>query len=112
MTQWKLIYIFIITDDDEIFKDLARTYSSNHEYMHQGSGLCHSDSFPEGITNGAEWYVVAGGMQDFNYLFRYPESVTNAWYKESGKSENCALNRNQNCILVICKVACYWAGLS
>jgi len=58
-----------LTDDDELFKDLARTYAGNHEYMHKGSGICHSDSFPEGITNGAQWYVVAGGMQDFNYLF-------------------------------------------
>ena len=35
-------------DDDELFKDLARTYAGNHEYMHKGSGICHSDSFPEG----------------------------------------------------------------
>ena len=62
-------YFLLFIDDDAVFKDLARTYASNHEYMHQGSGLCHSDSFPEGITNGAQWYVVEGGMQDFNYLF-------------------------------------------
>ena len=57
------------TPDNELFGHLSNIYSSNHEDMHKGVGLCNGDNFPRGITNGAEWYIVAGGMQDFNYLF-------------------------------------------
>lgn len=52
-----------------LFQHLARVYASSHKTMYKGKGLCEKDVFEDGITNGAEWYVVAGGMQDFNYLF-------------------------------------------
>ena len=45
--------------DDPIFKHLALTYSLNHKTMRNGS-VCQDDSFPDGITNGAEWYDVPG----------------------------------------------------
>jgi len=64
------------TSDDATFKDLARVYSNAHQNMHEGVGLCEEDNFPEGITNGAKWYVVAGGMQDFNYLFSNAMEIT------------------------------------
>lgn len=57
------------TPDHELFQRLALIYSKSHQNMHQGTGLCRNDSFPDGITNGADWYEVSGGMQDFNYLF-------------------------------------------
>jgi len=55
------------TPDDSLFKKLALTYANSNPEMHVGNS-CKPDNFSEGITNGAFWYEVKGGMQDFNYL--------------------------------------------
>ena len=56
------------TPDHDLFKELALTYSENHKTMHLSNNQCGNE-FSNGITNGADWYVVTGGMQDFNYRF-------------------------------------------
>jgi len=57
--------------DDDVFKMLAESYSLAHSTMHQGHPcplISYDEYFKDGITNGAQWYSVAGGMQDWNYL--------------------------------------------
>lgn len=63
--------------DNDVFKTLALTYSNAHPRMHLGkpcppvyaNGKTVLDErFPQGITNGAAWYSVSGGMQDYNYV--------------------------------------------
>jgi carboxypeptidase D len=49
------------TPDDGVFQHLALTYSLNHPVMK------YSTEFHNGITNGAGWYCLYGGMQDWNY---------------------------------------------
>ena len=56
--------------DDDLFVDLALTYSENHENMYSES------PFSQGITNGAEWYAVFGGMQDWNYVWESDFDIT------------------------------------
>ena len=46
------------TDNDATFQYLARSYASLNPNM-----TSPSNEFPSGITNGAAWYPVTGGMQ-------------------------------------------------
>jgi carboxypeptidase D len=52
-----------ISQDDDVFQAVSRAYSFAHGRMWQ------STEFVDGITNGAAWYPVYGGMQDWNYRY-------------------------------------------
>lgn len=59
--------------DDSTFRQLALVYASNHPRMSNPKtpgcdGPENEFARQGGITNGAAWYSVPGGMQDFNYL--------------------------------------------
>lgn len=59
------------TPDDDTFRSLALTYATAHGRMVRSRGCDDADpdfSRSSGITNGAAWYPVSGGMQDFSYL--------------------------------------------
>lgn len=71
--------------DNDVFKMLALTYSNAHPHMHlgepcppliKGSKSFREERFPDGITNGAAWYSVPGGMQDYNYLHSNDFEIT------------------------------------
>ncbi|EDV26043.1 expressed hypothetical protein [Trichoplax adhaerens] len=60
--------VYSPTSDDDIFKDLSKAYSFAHASMSKGRRCPgSSESFQDGITNGADWYPLTGGMQDYNY---------------------------------------------
>lgn len=61
-----------LTPDDDVFKHLSLTYANNHGKMSRGVSCKNSastPSFSNGITNGAAWYPLTGGMQDYNYVW-------------------------------------------
>lgn len=59
-----------LSPDDDVLKHLASTFSFNHGTMHLGLP-CKSGAvtFTNGTTNGAQWYPLTGGMQDYNYVW-------------------------------------------
>ncbi len=54
-------YTYTRTPDDAAVIDLSLEYSTYNLPMY------NSSSFPQGITNGADWYVVTGSIQDWSY---------------------------------------------
>ena len=59
--------------DQSTFRMLAKAYSQAHREMYKGRACV---IFPDGITNGAAWYVIEGGMQDWSYVFTSNMEVT------------------------------------
>ncbi|KAF5297477.1 hypothetical protein FQR65_LT10013 [Abscondita terminalis] len=65
---------YSIAPDDATFRHLALSYSTAHADManptRRECSNAEKSKFAKqgGITNGAKWYSLEGGMQDFNYL--------------------------------------------
>ncbi|XP_018017205.1 carboxypeptidase E-like [Hyalella azteca] len=72
---------YTASPDDATFRMLAHSYADNHPRMHdphrrpcvRGDMTFGDDG---GVTNGAAWYSVKGGMQDFNYLASNAMEIT------------------------------------
>ena len=57
------------TPDDDLFIHISERYSRYNRPMWDGDWY-------HGITLGADWYMIWGGMQDWNYHFRGCNEVT------------------------------------
>lgn len=54
-------YTFTLAPDNDAIIDLSLEYSTYNLPMYNGA-------FPQGITNGADWYVALGTLQDWSYF--------------------------------------------
>ena len=54
-------YSYELTPDDDLIHQAALTYSIHN------STIYNSSSFPQGVVNGAQWYVITGSLQDWSY---------------------------------------------
>ncbi len=56
--------------------DYAMARLVSEEYARLNEPMSQSSYFPDGITNGYNWYPIYGGMQDWNYIFHDCLDVT------------------------------------
>ena len=61
--------VYSACPDDELFIDISLAYADAHPNMASGG-------FSNGITNGAQWYAIFGGMQDWNYIWEGDFDIT------------------------------------
>lgn len=62
--------VYTASPDDALFIQMALSYTS------QNLPMKNSSDFEQGITNGAAWYHVKGGMQDWKYVWIGCNEVT------------------------------------
>ncbi|MEW6252891.1 MAG: M14 family zinc carboxypeptidase, partial [Planctomycetota bacterium] len=62
---------FSPTPDEDMFVYISEEYSRYNPPMWNGAG-----GFYHGITNGAAWYSISGGMQDWHYRYEGCNDVT------------------------------------
>jgi len=78
--------LYAASPDDEVFKYIALTYAARNPSMR------NSGEFPNGITNGAAWYVLYGGMQDWKYVtlsdLELTIELSNVKYPDSSQLPN------------------------
>lgn len=65
--------VYHATPDDPLFVSLARTYADRNPSM---LGSNSDPSYNNGICNGADWYVVYGGLQDWGYVWHGNNEIT------------------------------------
>ncbi|MCB9854575.1 MAG: carboxypeptidase regulatory-like domain-containing protein [Phycisphaerales bacterium] len=62
--------VFTPTPDEDMFVYISETYTQYNLPM------WNSPYFYHGITNGADWYAIFGGMQDWSYRYMGTNEVT------------------------------------
>jgi len=62
--------VYTASPDDDFF------IWSSEEYSRHNLPMWNSPSFFHGITNGADWYAISGGMQDWSYRWYGSDHVT------------------------------------
>ena len=61
--------VYSACPDDDLFIHISLAYADAHPNMESGG-------FSNGITNGAQWYAISGGMQDWNYIWEGDFDIT------------------------------------
>jgi len=61
---------YAASPDDALFREIALTYAERNATMTRES------IFPQGITNGDNWYEIYGGIQDWSYRYLGGNDVT------------------------------------
>jgi hypothetical protein len=65
--------VYAPTPEDSLFVWISRRYCEANPRMRVNTAFLYPDT---GITNGADWYEVSGGMQDWNYVWMGDREVT------------------------------------